>query len=56
MLQVWVERWGVRFLCLQGLPSVKICVFPPASRLPTTSSQEAQIQDYEGKGFPLAYL
>ena len=29
-----MERWGVKFLCLQGLPSVKICVFPPASQNP----------------------
>ena len=32
-----------------------LCI-SPASKLPTPSSQEAQIQDYEGRGSPLAYL
>ena len=37
------------FLCQQGLPSVKMCVVPQASQLPTSSSQEAEIQDYKGR-------
>lgn len=38
------ERWGVRFLRVQGLPTADVCAFPPASQLPTSSSQEVRIQ------------
>ena len=40
------------FLCQQGLPIVKICVVPQASQLPTSSCQEAEVQDYKGRGLP----
>ena len=40
------------FLRQQGLPSVKICVVPQASQLPTSSYLEAEIQDHKGRGLP----
>ena len=40
------------FLRQQGLPIVKICVVPQASQLPTSSCQEAEVQDHKGRGLP----
>ena len=50
--QVWGERWGMRFLHVQGLPSAEVCAFSPASQLPMPTSQEVRIQGQQGRGPP----
>ena len=47
------ERWGLRFLCVQGLPSAEICAFPWPVSSPRHPPRESRYRVTRAEAVPL---